>query len=58
MSKKEPEKMIEDLLKKIDDDLCNATLEINAGSKNEAKTDIAKARGRIENFLMIMGYLQ
>ncbi|MDO5540590.1 MAG: hypothetical protein Q4F83_11060 [Eubacteriales bacterium] len=57
MSKKEPAKMIEDLLKAIDADLDIAEKDLSNDYKNRARNNIAKARGRIGNFLMIMEYL-
>lgn len=57
MDKKNGAELLKECLIQIDANLMHAEEEIERNDKKEARIDIAKARGRIANFLTIMGFL-
>lgn len=57
MKNKDPKDLLKECLENIDGDLKSAESSLNYDLKSSAVNDIAKARGRIANFLTIMGYL-
>lgn len=57
MDKRTGADLLRECMEQIDKDLKKAEDNLDFGRKEATKTELAKARGRIANFLTIMGFM-